>query len=377
MMLRACVSELWLWGAPIALVVTAYSAMDWLLLKHPRYANLDNRAPEDPPGPTQLYIASNLIKAGTLMMFSVPLVSMVYPLLARGEINIGMLRTLAPVYAALDIVSLVKVPRMKKSTIFHHYAVAATAALIRYDQHIVLGSLPGALCVYGLFSMLAYFVNGFLALRYLVSPESREFIARAAWLSGVGYALICAIHWPYQLHTAYTHQIWALPVVVAAFVTDDIDLMRYLFRFSLEKTVVLVSPNCFRLGMRDNFYQALTHELGEPVAQRRLTAPSEIRACLEQHYGADHLELGLHHASMGHGPVEAWCFEGVSAVRRVQKISKSLHEDYDHNMTHVSRSVDAGKHEASNAVGWFTLVEASPSAPSAGCTRPPPSAIEA
>jgi len=339
-------SEVWLWGVPIGLVCAAYPTAHWLLGTQRRYAKLDDG--------TQRYIVSNLIKTTTLMAFSAPLVSMVAPLLLRGEINVGTLRTLAPVYAALDLVSLWTVPRMKTSTLCHHLAVGATAVAIRYDQNIVLGSLTGALCVYGLFSMLAYFVNGFLAVRYLVSPESRGFLSRAAWLSGVGYFCICAVHWPFQLHLAYRNGIWALPLIMAAFVYDDVDLMRYLFHFSLEKTVVIATPNCFTLGARDQLYDTLVDELGEPVAARYYDADDpRVPALVATHYQHKHeTDRRIYVDDMAGGPVEVWCFEGVSAVRRAQKIHNAFHHHFVHTMVRVSESVEAGEREHAE-VGWF------------------------
>lgn len=340
-------SEAWLWGIPIGLVWAAYPATHWLLGTQRRYAKLEHT--------TQRYIVSNLIKAGTLMMFSAPLVSMVGPLLLRGDIQIETLRTLAPVYAALDLVSLWTVPKMKTTTLCHHVAVGVTAALIRYDQNIVLGSLTGALCVYGLFSMLAYFVNGFLAVRYLVSPESRGFLARAAWLSGAGYLAVCAVHWPYQLWLSYRYGIWGLPLMMAAFVVDDIDLMRYLFRFSLEKTVVIVTPNCYTLNVRNELYDTLVDELGEPVATTSLDDnDARLSDLLSKHYQhKSDPDRRIYLEEMAGGPVEVWCFEGVSAVRRAQKIHDAFHQRLCHTTMHVSDSVEAGEREFGE-VGWFS-----------------------
>jgi len=340
-------SEAWLWGVPIGLVWAAYPATHWLLGMQRRYAMLEDA--------TQRYIVSNLIKTGTLMMFSAPLVSMVGPLLLRGEIQMDTLRTLAPVYAALDIVSLWMVPNMKNTTLCHHVAVGLTAALIRYDQNIVLGSLSGALCVYGLFSMLAYFVNGFLAMRYLVSPESRGFLARAAWLSGAGYIAVCAVHWPYQLWLSYRHGIWGLPLMMAIFVVDDIDLIRYLLQFTLEKTVVVVTPNGFALGVRDSLYETLVDELGEPVTSKHFdNNDPRLQSLLDKHYShKSDSDKRIYLAEMSGGPVEVWCFEGVSAVRRAQKIHDTFRQRFHHNTMHVSNSVEAGESESCE-VGWFS-----------------------
>jgi len=104
------------------------------------------------------------------------------------------------IYASLDVVSLMQVPKLARSTRIHHVGVGvvATWMLMCVDwSHDGRHAPRVAKClfVYGLVSSNPYAVNGLLAVRRHISPRTR-----LRWVALVIYAASCAVNWTYQLY---------------------------------------------------------------------------------------------------------------------------------------------------------------------------------
>lgn len=215
-----------LWFGTFLAYVTAYPVMDLVLRRHPRYARLDFGR--------QRYVVSNLLKATVLCVFTAMLLDMIIDVVWTMRWNGPLLHMLAPMYVNLDVVSLFMVPEMMRSTKIHHVLVGLFGVFVA--QSVVLpGTYACVICTYAVFSMLSYYVNGFLALRLLIGPDSAYFSKTLARVCGFGYATVCAWHWVYQLYIAYKYKLWGVPVLLGGFVYDDIVLMAWLFNYNPAK----------------------------------------------------------------------------------------------------------------------------------------------
>lgn len=208
-----------LWAGAWCVYHLAYPALHSLALHHPRYREL---SPQD-----QMYVCSNGLKALVLGGFSTIMTDTVWDVLWTARWNGPVMQVLAPIYVCLDLVSLYRVPKHANSTLLHHVCVVLFGLAVA-ARTAGPGTYEGQICVYALFSMLAYFVNGLLALRKVASPEAKPFVLRCGRMCGVGYAAVCAVHWPFQAYCAYQHSLWVLPCLFYPFVMDDLVLMRWL-----------------------------------------------------------------------------------------------------------------------------------------------------
>jgi hypothetical protein len=212
---------LWIWT--FAAYMTAYPAGHRMLARHPPYAALSHAR--------QRYVVSNMLKACVLCMFAVVLVDVVCEAAFRLRWDGAMLKILAPIYVNLDVVSLIMVPEMAVTTQHHHVLVGLFGVLVAFFP-VDPGTYAGQIALYAVFSMLAYQVNGLLALRMLARPDSDRFISGLARACGAVYFVICVWHWTVQLYCAWIYDLWVLPVLLYVFIKDDIVLMRWLFTWT-------------------------------------------------------------------------------------------------------------------------------------------------
>lgn len=346
-----------IWFASLAIFWACYPLLDWVLKKHPRYVEL--------PRHLQLYVVSNLLKAKVLGMYSTVLINLLLTVM-HGGWDGTTLRALAPVYASLDLLSLAMVPKMEKSTTMHHIMVGIFAIYISLCPNTWLcetigigceierGTFAAACCTYGLFSMLAYFVNGFLALRFLASVESGQFVKRSAQVCAVGYALICLVHWPYQLWMAMEgpfYMVFILPLAFYAFVLDDLKLMRALFEYEfIEVTVVLCKPDCVERGLVTEVMSIFRQELGKPF-QSSYHELEGLREKFCSHY-EEHSQKKFYPElieSMSRSPIHCFAFKGKGVVAKAREVLAHVREEYavdiSNNTVHASDSPEAGLRE--------------------------------
>ena len=128
------------------------------------------------------------------------------------------------------MVSLVLVNRMMRSTVVHHVLVGLCGAFVT-TYPIAPRTLSGHIGVYALFSSMAWFVDGFLGVRYLIEDSNTR--RRAARACGLGYAAVCGVHWGYQALSVWRapQALWVMPLLFSGFVYDDIVLMRWLLSY--------------------------------------------------------------------------------------------------------------------------------------------------
>lgn len=191
------------------------------------------------PSHKKWYVVSNLIKGGVLGL----MLPLFYKILS-GDLFGGVWDTdyvshLGCVYASLDMVSVFRVPKLARNTLYHHLAVNGLFLYV-LGNGADNGSFSRLIAIYAVFSALAFSVNMYLAIRVL-SKDTRLLKAMSSFCF-VNYVACCAANWSYQLY----HLIWTphffqaygiVPVLafcgmIAVVMWDDIILIRYLKQVS-------------------------------------------------------------------------------------------------------------------------------------------------
>jgi hypothetical protein len=180
----------------------------------------------------QFYVLSNLIKAAVLAALVPHSLLTLYEVVTYNRWDNTSIRNLGSLYAMTDLVSLILVRRMGRSTIIHHVCVVLFniySMMNDYTQPTVCRCVM----VYAIFSSWAYLVNLLLATRFLGLSKG---VTRALTaISFVIYSLSCAINWTWQVYyIAYLFQVnphWSLfgyILCMISVVWDDLILNRWL-----------------------------------------------------------------------------------------------------------------------------------------------------
>ena len=180
------------------------------------------------------YVVSNTLKAGVLAGLTVAHAGRLYDIVRNDVWDSVPLGLCAPWYVSLDIVSLARVRKMMWSTRVHHVLTGICGMYVSLNS-VERATVSGSICVYALFSSLAFFVNGFLAARYLADDAK---LRPAGKVCAVGYASICAVHWGFQAMSIWWHprQLWVLPALFTGFVYDDLILMKWLMHYGISSS---------------------------------------------------------------------------------------------------------------------------------------------
>lgn len=145
------------------------------------------------------------------------------------------------IYICTDFVALLLVPKLPKSTLFHHI-VTSLMALVVISMDLRMPGWTGLLGVakmgilYGLFSSAAFPVNAYLALR-VVYPKAK-WMPALVYISLCTYFLCCALNWGIHLVWLwrvlgnFEFSICTLLYMGAVYfmVTDDIVLIKWLIK---------------------------------------------------------------------------------------------------------------------------------------------------
>lgn len=145
------------------------------------------------------------------------------------------------IYIATDFVALFLVPKLPKSTLFHHLVTSFMAVIVTSmpletpGWNGLLGVAKMAV-LYGLFSSAAFPVNAYLALR-VVYPKAKwmpALIHFSLWMYLVCCALNWSIHiiWLFRLISNFQFSIYPLLYLCAVYfmVSDDIVLIKWLIK---------------------------------------------------------------------------------------------------------------------------------------------------
>lgn len=220
--------QIFAWLASFTLYWYMYPVVQTFLEDHSSlYRNLKSH---------QIYVVSNLMKATALMWFVLLFHTTIYNVLFHGEWNPRVLQFMAPLYVNLDLVSLLRVERMANSTKAHHILVVIFGLFVSFFSPDP-GTFTGHICVYAVYSSLAYFVNAFLSIRFIISQYYRWHLWVASKVSAILYTLICAVHWNYHLTALYNNpwQFWFLLPMFYVFVHDDLVLINFLRNYAIDQ----------------------------------------------------------------------------------------------------------------------------------------------
>ena len=211
------------WAASLGLYYAAYPALGSLFTRcSSTFQQLNDEK--------QAYVVSNTLKASVLCGLCLAHAGRLHDIVRYGVWDSVPLGTCAPWYAALDVVSLLRVRKMMRSTYVHHVLVGLCGIYVTTFP-VEKATLSGHICVYALFSSLAFFVNGFLAARHVVADRNLKPVAK---MCGIGYAGVCAAHWSFHARSIwqYPTPLCILPVLFGGFVYDDVVLMRWLMNYN-------------------------------------------------------------------------------------------------------------------------------------------------
>lgn len=147
----------------------------------------------------------------------------------------------AATYVMTDVLALVMVPKLPKSTVIHH---VATGLFLLSVFHFELDTFQVGrkIFLYGFWSTFSFMVNGFLALRvmYTQSFPLRIYAAISAfiystccfanWILHIVWVADGAINNKWGVDSYLTNGIYLL--MVGLLVNDDLVLMKWLFQYA-------------------------------------------------------------------------------------------------------------------------------------------------
>lgn len=191
------------------------------------------------------YVVSNVVKGASLALL-VPLYYKILQLDVIGGIwDADYVAHLGCIYAALDCIGVVRVPRLAKNTMYHHVAVNLMFFYV-LTNGVSGETFSRLIALYAVFSAMAFPVNLYLGMRIVCKDE--RLLKWASTICFVNYVSCCAANWSYQLY----HLIWlphfyttygVLPVIsfcgmITVIMWDDIILIKYLKRVSFFRDVL-------------------------------------------------------------------------------------------------------------------------------------------
>ena len=185
----------------------------------------------------QRYITKNMVKSMLLCFISGITIKPVYDIITYNKWNNTIIHTLGSLYVSNDILGLLCINDLPRSTKFHHIVTTLLLFLnfsIDYTEintcMIEIGKL---LVVYVIFSSYAFLVNYTLGYRFLTSSDSKE-LAQLKTVSYYTYLLSCIINWSIQVVLLYkfTHipiySKFAYMFIMIPIINDDLVLMSWL-----------------------------------------------------------------------------------------------------------------------------------------------------
>ena len=137
-------------------------------------------------------------------------------------------------YLVTDVVALYMVPKLPTSTIVHHWvALILCCGIFAFD--VATGDVVRKIGLYGGFSVVAYGVNAYLALRVVYQNKWVDGMATVAL---VLYVLSCFFNWLWHacwlvdniMKGTSTLAMWLYAAAMVVVGNDDVVLMKWLWR---------------------------------------------------------------------------------------------------------------------------------------------------
>ncbi len=178
----------------------------------------------------QMYIQKNLVKSTYLACLTV--FASVFVVWAVVTLNVWdnyLIHRLAALYVSNDMVGLICVDSLPKTTRLHHM-VTSILVMISLGLDFQSSDIAQAMLVYTMASATAYMVNFHLGVRWLCARDELRWLRYTA---AAIYVTCCASSWSwhvYWLCTSNSIHVYHLLylVLMSWIVRDDIILMRWL-----------------------------------------------------------------------------------------------------------------------------------------------------
>ena len=182
------------------------------------------------PNSERIYVVKNLIKAFMLFIWCIIAWYIIYGAIIDNWNNF-VISWAGVLYAAPDLVGLIRVKKLERSTRIHHICVNILAALNVLNDYQTYTFWRGVV-IYASISVLTFSVNLYLGLRKLNFKYSHQLCLHAYYT----YGLLLALNWSYQLHIMYrtlmiTGSEWMFYLyggMIGMIVYDDIKLISFL-----------------------------------------------------------------------------------------------------------------------------------------------------
>ena len=142
-------------------------------------------------------------------------------------------------YVVTDIVALLLVPKLPRSTVIHH-VVTFLLGSVTWGTNLQIKGYKGVLSVakmgfiYGMICCISFLVNAYLALR-VVYPKSKA-VKVLCFVSLISYVVCCGVNWTYQIYwfvnliSTGEFSLYAVVYILLMLtvVNDDIVLIKWL-----------------------------------------------------------------------------------------------------------------------------------------------------
>ena len=194
----------------------------------------------------QKYVVKNIIKSANLFLLIPNTTYLVYCVLFDIQLNNNFVKTFASYYVANDIVALIKVENLPKTTMFHHI-MTTILLFVNYFidyENLDPSSLAKLLIIYTCFSCYPFAVNTYLGMRFLEYKEDEnnkltlkqirfnnflEFLRHSSYY----IYLVCIIcNWAYQVYDLLNYPFNFIRVIyimcMTPIINDDLVLLSWL-----------------------------------------------------------------------------------------------------------------------------------------------------
>ena len=187
------------------------------------------------PNHKKWYVVSNIVKATTLSLATPFCLKVVGNDISNDIWEKEHLMHLGCVYAGLDLVSILMVPKLAKNTLYHHLIVNFLF-IYTLTNGMKYDSFSRLIAMYAIFSTLACPVNLYLGVRVIC--DNNDFLTKFSSFCLVNYMTCCLFNWSYQVYnlmwTPFYLQTYGITSVlifcgfIAIVMSDDLILMKYL-----------------------------------------------------------------------------------------------------------------------------------------------------
>ena len=212
------------------LIYYLYPAVHLLMDSFDKYKNIN-------PEHKKIYFVSNLIKGVVLGLFTPLAFGILYSYFIHNIWNLYLIKCMAAIYCALDLVSIFCIHKMQFNTTVHHIMVQVLFLISLLCFDFKEDTISNPIVIYAIFSTFAFGVNLYLALRLILHKNLRLI----ATLASIVYQFCCTINWSYQCYYLYISEIDIIlkilySILILGIVSDDIVLIKFLNKNSYLKT---------------------------------------------------------------------------------------------------------------------------------------------